>query len=348
MKVLIVGSLHHDRAESAKGAFVAACKEMGAALARAGFEFVVGSTSPNTADRWVLEGAASIEGTHRVFVFRPDDGPTPKLPADEAAKGTFIVSYRRLRGPWAGGRVAQIQAADCVLMIGGARGTAQVGYSAMALEKPVLAVACFGGSAADTWTQLEPFYDRLSVTREQVGNLREEWQAGNDEIVVQVLGELLRRKIFTRKRLAADALPLLLNTGLFAIWVWLFVAPPEPLQASFFALLAVSAFLGTALRGSLRSVVDPAEGRSRSGLIAEFSAGLLVAFALALLYLAGSFTFTGGFRVSSPSSTSPIDDYQRVAVAMGLFGVAGGWLIERVAQNLTNWFSSRLPGADES
>jgi hypothetical protein len=346
VRVLIVGSLHHDPAESVKDAFVDACKEIGAALARAGFEFVVGSSSPNTADRWVLEGAASIEGKHRVFVFRPDDGPTPKFPADEAAKGTFIMSYRRLRGPWAGGRVSQIQAADCVLMIGGARGTAQVGYSAMALEKPVLAVACFGGSAADTWTQFEPFYERLSVTREQVGNLREEWQAGNDEIVIKVLTELVRRKIFSRTRLAADALPLLLNMGLFATWVWLFVAPPQPWQASFFALLAVSAFLGTALRGSLRSVVDLAERPSRNGLIAELSAGLVLAFALALLYLAGSFTFTGGFKVISPSSS--LDDYQRVAVAMGLFGVAGGWLIERVAQNLTNWFSSRLPGADES
>jgi len=214
----------------------------------------------------------------------------------------------------------------------------------MALEKPVLAVACFGGSAADTWTQFEPFYERLSTTREQVGNLREEWHAGNDEIVAKVLTELVRRKLFSRTRLAVDALPLLLNVALFISWVWLFVAPPKPWQASFFALLAVSAFLGTALRGSLRMVVDPAESPSRSGLIAEFSAGLVLAFALALLYLAGSFTFTGGFKVISAKST--LDDYQRVAVAMGLVGIAGGWLLERVAENLTGWFSSRLPNAD--
>ncbi len=346
MKVLIVGSLHHDPDEPVRNAFVGACKEIGAALARGGFEFVVGSSSPNTADRWVLEGAAGVEGKHRVFVFRPDNGPTPKLPSDDTAKGEFIVSYRRLRGPWAGGRVSQIQAADCVLMIGGARGSAQVGYSAMALEKPVLAVACFGGSAAETWTQFEPFYERLSTTREQVGNLREEWQPGNDEIVVKILKELVRRKIFTRTRLAADALPLLLNMALFAAWVWLFVAPFKPWQASFFALLAASAFLGTALRGSLRAVVDPAAGPSRSELIAEFSAGLVLAFALALLYLAGSFTFTGGFNVISASST--IDDYQRVAVAMGLLGIAGGWLLERAAENLTGWFSSRLPSAEGS
>ncbi|MEZ5593672.1 MAG: hypothetical protein R3F53_24380 [Gammaproteobacteria bacterium] len=216
----------------------------------------------------------------------------------------------------------------------------------MALEKPVLAVACFGGSAAEAWTQFEPFYERLSTTRERVGSLREKWQPGNDEIVVNVLTELVRRKIFSRTHLATDAVPLLLNMALFAAWVWLFVAPPKPLQASFFALLAVSAFLGTALRGSLRVVVDPTAGPSRSELIAEFSAGLVLAFALALLYLAGSFTFTGDFNAISSNSTTVTVDYQRVAVAMGLLGIAGGWLLERVAENLTGWFGSRLPSAD--
>lgn len=346
MKVLIVGSLHHDPSEPIKDAFRNACKEIGAALARAGFEFIVGSSSLKTADWWVLEGAAGIAGKHKVFVFRPDDGPTPRLPSDETANGKFIVRYRRLRGTWAGSQIYQIQAADCVLMVGGARGTAQAGYSAMALEKPVLAVASFGGSAADFWKQFEPFYERLSV-REQLGNLREDWQPGNGKIVVKVLTELVRRKLFSRTRLAADAVPLLLNMALFAVWVWLFVAPPQPRQASFFVLLAASAFLGTALRASLRTVVDPAEGPSRSGLIAEFSAGLVLAFALALLYLAGSFTFTGGFKIIS-SNDSNLDDYQRVAVAMGLLGVAGGWLIERVSDKLTGWFSSRLPRADGS
>lgn len=324
MRVLIVGSLHHNPA--AREGFIAACKEIGAALARAKFDFVVGSSSPNTADWWVLEGAAGVEGEHRIWIFRPDDGPTPRPPSDETAKGKFRVSYKRLRGPWAGGRVSQIQAADCVLIIGGARGSAQVGYSAMALEKPVLAIASFGGSAAETWTQFEPFYDRLVATKEQVGNLREEWHTGNGEIAVRVLTELVRRRVFRRTRLGADMLPLLLNLGLFATWVWLFVAPPYPWQASFFGLLAISAFLGTALRGSLRAVVDPSEHRSPSALVAEFSAGLVLAFALALLYLAGSFTFTGSFKVISINST--IDDYQRVAVAMGLLGIAGGWLLE--------------------
>ena len=346
MKVLIVGSLHHDGGEEVKEGFITACRQVGAALARAKFEFVVGSASPNTADARILEGPAEIEGTHKVWVFRPDEGPTPKLPSGDTTKGRFTAYYRRLRGPWAAGRVPQVQAADCVLLIGGARGTAQVGYAAMALEKPVLAIGSFGGSAAELWTQFEPFYERLGATSERVGNLREAWQPENADLAVRVLQELIRRKTFKRNRAGAEVLPFLLNLVLFIAWVWLFVAPPRPWQASFFALLAVSAFLGTALRGSLRVVLDPAETLSRSAVIAELSAGLVLAFALALLYLAGSFTFTGSFKAISENAS--IENYQRIAVAMGIIGIAGGWLLERVADSLTSWLSRRLPDTDEA
>jgi hypothetical protein len=33
---------------------------------------------------------------------------------------------------------------------------------------------------------------------------------------------------------------------------------------------------------------------------------------------------------------------------LGLFGIAGGWLRERVSESLVGWFSSRLPRADET
>jgi hypothetical protein len=103
LRVLIVGSLDKDSPEHDRQGFISACREVGAALARAKIDLVVGSTSPNTADRWVLEGASSVAGKHKVWVFRPDDGPTPKLPSDETSTGQFLVIYKRLRGPWAGG-----------------------------------------------------------------------------------------------------------------------------------------------------------------------------------------------------------------------------------------------------
>jgi hypothetical protein len=88
-------------------------------------------------------------------------------------------------------------------------------------------------------------------------------------------------------------------------------------------------------------VLDPTATRSREALVAEINAGLFLAFALALLYLGGSVTFTGKYQ-----TISSLSDYQRVAIVAGLSGIAGGWLIERVAETLTRWFSARLSNSE--
>lgn len=337
MKILIVGSIHHKDDEAIREKFKEACITIGAELVRSKIELVVGSTNERTADRWVLEGAAKVKGNHKVWLFRPEESESPNVPIGDLYAGNFKVIHKRLKGPWAGGRVSQILEADGVLMIGGGRGAAQVGYSAMALEKPVLAVASFGGSAKEAWSQFDPFYQKLSQTKEEFGHMRENWQMGNEKLVVSILRELVTSGVFRRSKLVADLTPMLLNLVLIATWVWLFVEPPIPGQASFFALLCVSAFLGTGLRRSLSIALDQAIPISRKAAIAEFSAGLILAFALGLLSLAGSFTFTGTIQ-----DLSNLDGYQRLAVTMGILGVTGGWLLERVSDKLKNLLSDNL------
>jgi hypothetical protein len=171
MRVLIVGSTHGKVNESMRDAFIEACRELGAALARARVEIVIGSDSVDTADRYVLEGVATVEGQHRVWILRPDSEETPFAEQTAALGKRVEFIYKRLRGPWSAGRVPQIQAADAVLLIGGAGGTLTSGYVAPALERPVLAIASFGGAAAELWPHLEPYYNRLGELSHRVGNL---------------------------------------------------------------------------------------------------------------------------------------------------------------------------------
>jgi hypothetical protein len=344
MKVLIVGSLNYPEGKQLANEFIEACHAIGAQLALAGAEFVVGSSNPGTADRYVLEGAATVPGTHRVWIFRPDDGDTPELPAGDA-KTKFVRYHKRIRGPWAAGRLPQMESADAVVLIGGARGTTQVAYAAIALGKPAVSIGSFHGAAEELWDQLESFYLRAGRIRDEIGNLREKWQPEYAELVVRALTVLVRRGAFRRSDPRAALLILILNVLLFAAWVWLFVNPRFPLQAAIFALLAVAAFLGTSLRVALRAVIDPSEQKTTDVVLAELSAGLVLAFGLAMLYLAGSFTFTGKFQPFS--SPSPDDDYRRVAVGMTIIGIAGGWLLERVAERLSRSIGSRLDRADD-
>jgi hypothetical protein len=348
MKVLIVGSLNYPEGEQFETEFIAACRAIGEQLAKAGVEFVIGSGNPYTADRYVLEGAAEVPGTHKIWIFRPDDAGTPDLPWP-GPKTTFVKFFKRLRGPWAAGRFPQMQAADAVFLIGGGRGTLQVGYAAVALGKPAVAVGSCKGAAEVLWEQLEPFYQRAGRLRDEIGNLREQWQPEYAELVVRAITVLARRGAFRRNNPRAALLVLLLNICLFAAWVWLFVDPPLMLRAAIFALLAVAAFLGTSLRVALRAVIDPAEQKTIDVVLAELSAGLVLAFGLAMLYLAGSFTFTGKFQPFSMGSTgnSPDDDYRRVAVGMTVIGIAGGWLLERVAERLTRSIGARLDRVDD-
>jgi hypothetical protein len=330
MRVLVVGSNHHLEDKSRIPLFEEACTDIGQALAKSGFHLVVGSTAKHTADFWVLKGASNVEGKHKVTVLRPEGASVAPNPNDIGGSGRFEVSYRQLHGPWAAGRVSQILAADCVLMVGGTRGTAQVGHSALALEKAVLAIPCFGGAAEEAWHLLDRFYSKLGSKADKIGNLAQPWRRENAEMVSSTLSSLVKSRVFSRGRLSADIFPLVFNLILFIAWVWLFVTPPEPRQASFFAILAVSAFLGTALRNSLKIVADPSEHISRRAVTAELSAGLVLAFILSLIYLAGSLTFKGDFVAAAD-----LNGYQRVALFMGVLGVTGGWMLESVAQRIS-------------
>lgn len=343
MKVLFIGSCAHLREESERTHFVEACREIGAAFARLGAQFILGSSKETTADRYILDGIASVPGVHKVTFFFPEDSGTPELPRDR--EGTIDAVFKRIRGPWAGMRIRQIQAADGVVTLGGKSGTAQIIHSAIALGVPVLAVASFGGATSDLWSEVKQYYERLTNDNEKIDNLREAWEPGNETIVTGALQELMRRRVFQHTRSQKDSMLFCLTLALLIAWVWLFISPFQPLQASFFALLAVSAFLGNSLRESLWMMNEVGGQMSLAELLAELRAGLILAFCLSLLYFAGSFAFTGDFQAitytTGPPTAEQMNDYQRVAVTMGLLGVAGGWLLERMALYLEDQFSSR-------
>jgi len=82
MKVLVVGSVPGGASENNRGAFEAACRSIGTALSSPGMEVVVGSDGKNTADRYIVEGAAATPHKPTVWVVRPDSPGSgrPALP----------------------------------------------------------------------------------------------------------------------------------------------------------------------------------------------------------------------------------------------------------------------------
>lgn len=338
MKVLIIGSsrgLVGDR----EAEFREACRQIGAALAESGMGVVIASESLRVADRWVVEGVKEVADRPTVILIRPNDYETPFLDGLAASKIKLIS--RRVRGSWLGGRVPLILEADAVLLIGGGKFTLNTGYMAAALEKPVLAVGSFGGAAKTLSNELQPYYLELGPVSSDIGALGGRWSDGCAALVVSALKELVRRGAFRTK----PRLPFGLYMGLMmlclATWVGMFNLHPQvlPYSYSLFIILGVAGLLGTMLRNNLRLVFDPTARFSWNELVIEVGAGLLLAFALALLYLVGAVTIKGSAEVMFPTGAA---EFQRVAVVMTLLGLGGGLMIEQAADRVRGWFLERF------
>lgn len=231
-----------------------------------------------------------------------------------------------------------------MVVIGGGSGTLTCGYIGPALEKPVLSIPSFGGAAETLWSELQPYYGRLGEVSDRIGNLARNWTASNADLAVLAVKEMIARRTFkATPRLPLGIYMVTLVTCL-ALWVILFTKQFEPAAYSFFSLLALAGLMGSILRNNLRMIFDPTALFSWNELLIEIGAGLLLGFALALLYLIGALTVTGSTATLVPADTAA---FQRVAVVMTLLGLGGGLMIEQAAERVRRWFLTRLnaPGS---
>lgn len=339
MKVLVIGSIPKDLAVEKHQQFMDACKDIGRALSRAGMEIVVGSDLPSTADRYVVEGADE-SGVKTVvwIIHRHDDGSV----FSDVLKSNSAVTlkHKRLPGTAWYAYVPQILDAHAVLLIGGRGGTLTAGHIAPALHKATLAIGSFGGDAKILWQDLEPLYARLGPLCDEMAILREAWRPEHAELVVKAIGWIIAGRVFDpRPRLPIGVFLCVLLACLVA-WVELFVDTILDLGYALFVMVAIAGILGTFLRTSLRLITDATSSFSWNQLLLELAAGLMLGFALVLLYLVGALVITGqADPVVLPDSYTA---YQRVAVAMTMLGLGAGLLLEQAAERVKNSMATIL------
>lgn len=335
MNIMVAGSTDFAGGEQVHEEFVSACKDLGAWLAKAGHTIVVVSDVEKTADRHVVFGANSSGQRAKVVIINPQRGAAP-FAADREQLSNLDFSYRRSRGPWAVGRIRQLLEADGVITIGGGRGTAQLGYTAPALERPVLAIPAFGGASRDLWDEyVDQDLERLNFYRPRfldgkVSTLSQQWDASKGDLAVKVMEELVKQNPYRSQRIVPQAVIVTFQLLLLTGWIALFVNPFD-FTVSFFLLLGISALLGTGIRTSLRFLREISPRIPVRRLATEGILGLLLAFALALFYLLGVHTVTGDPNYVTIGQT---DDFHRIAVNMSLLGLAAGVLVERATEQV--------------
>lgn len=340
MKVLIVGSNRDLRGEEIT-AFSEACRQIGAALAENGITIVVASEEEGYADRYVLEGFAEAAQFGTVILIQSDEERTAYLDR-YVAEGKIKLTSSRVRS-WLAGRVPLILESDAVLVIGGGHSSAGTGYMAVYLEKPMLPVGSFGGAGETLLKEFGPEYRNLGRVDSDIQTFGRSWKPGSAELVVSALKELVKEGLFRTKPRQPFGLYMGLMMFCLATWVVVFNTDSIPYSYSLFIVLGVAGLLGTMLRNNLRMVFDPTARFSWDALLIEVGTGLLLAFALALLYLVGAVTIKGSAEVMFPTDPA---EFQRVAVVMTLLGLGGGLMIEQAADRVRGWFLERLgPGA---
>ena len=328
--------------------FRESCKAIGKHLASKNVELIIGSTRDSTADRWVIEGIKQAPKTTkvRVTLIRPQNSRADETSTDTVLDpNTFDIRFKPMKASWTGGRIAQVQACDCVLMLGGSEGTAQVGFSAMSLGIPVVAVASFFGAAKKMWVDFDEYYKKVEGTVPEYSHLGQPtWRTHYPIVIYSLASALIKSKVAKRTDWFRELSPLLASLVFFSSWVGVFVSGlNEQYLTAFFLITALSAFLGTSLRRSLSAVLSPTSPITGAQFLSEVNAGLLLAFILSLIYLSGSLTVAGDLDVFTEKA-----GFRRIAVTVSLFGLAGGWLIEEVSKRLSGWLSQQVNNPTET
>ena len=333
MRILIVGATTNPPPEN----FQIACRDIGAALAKGGHTIIIGSDAPQTADRYVAEGANSIGGKHDVIVYRPPE-QEPPFDREKALFPNLDFQYKFRPGPWAVAHTAGIREADAAIIIGGAHSTELVGHIAPILGKPVLALPMFGGAAQSIWNNLERVYGFTDAQRDQ---LLIRWRESLGITVEGLVRDLARKRLFTDSKGSV----LLVCAGLLAcvaLWIAVFLIGKWGLidpTAAVFLLLALSAFMGTGLRVTVGVLNDPVYKLETSKIAAEATTALMLSLGFLLLYYIGSYVLLGEFKEPTPPK-----DFQRPAVTLSLIAMAVSYLLERSTREFSERIADRVFG----
>jgi hypothetical protein len=199
--ILCVGSADESRTDydprlvSAKEAPQAA-EQIGEALAKAGCRIVVFSSDPAYLEadvaRGFLKGSAK-NATRRIQVRAPY-GSAGALFQLGGVHANIIDLHPDQDSHWVAPFYRAMRDANGIVVIGGGRAALIIGHLALAMHVPLLAVACFGGSARRLWMAIKPGTDL--PTQEECNEMgRDEWRSEYAPRFVKILTSQIERGV---------------------------------------------------------------------------------------------------------------------------------------------------------
>jgi hypothetical protein len=325
--VAVVGGLwqlQEDKAAQAKEVG----KAIGAELAKAGFGLVVYFSNDASLEPHVVSGycAALADGVGSIRV-RYAESQRGQIKFIEEPKHQDIFEHRLFPGQdWEVPfyrSLAEQEAVDAVVLLGGSTSTLIAGQIAVARRLPILAVDEFGGSAAKIWNQLAQAFPDNSYpswgkrTAEKfVEQLKQQCMEVAARRTVALRREQMLTEIIAQRNkvsIAAAAFVLLLVSLFFGM-----AYTPVP---AFYPLLMLAGLVTGGATGALVRAVHwgPAEIDPRTSLLL----GSIAGFVVGLAYLIPQWVSSSGLL--APKATDVVTATDKIQfVSAVLVAISAG------------------------
>jgi hypothetical protein len=237
-----------------------------------------------------------------------------------------------------------------VILLSGAEGTEVTGYYAFLLQKPLLPIPVFEGSAKQLWNNYKNLYGTVGFTDDENRFLFAEWGKKSPSCISSALKKLSARNPFSKEARQSW----LVTTGIGGVAVGLLVAWPIalslgqnetlPRDACVIAIVLISALLGTTLRQVLRLINDRPAKIDLHLLVVEGAAGAILAFGFLLLFYLGIVAITGApiSFTDYPNAGDATRAFRRASVALSALAFGAALLLERAAKVLAQRFSATI------
>ena len=261
--IAIVGSVPSEEIQTVESeAPGRAAEEIGAALAGAGCDLMVYSSSPKFLEHRAVTGFLAATPAHpqSVRVRPPYDHPHLDFAEMTGSPEAFEVRYEA-GADWEVSFYRSLNEVHGVVLIGGGRTTLITAMVGLAFGIPLAPLAAFGGNARKAWEILGRV--RNLATDDEVSTLGAGWRPGSAEAVVETLLRQHRRRLDQERQRERESRSVARRTARgLAVGVLLLLIGLASIPLSYSTAAGATLNISMLLLGSLATATSGAIART--------------------------------------------------------------------------------------
>lgn len=332
IKIFVYGTLQGID-EPASSELVAYCRRLGLVIANAGHTIIAVSNVAHVVDGYYLEGMASTSAGGCAIVCKSND---PAYPFEDDRYANIKFTFISNPGQLNNAHIAALHLADVVLVVAGTHALdPEIGYQAVILDKPILALPDFGHAAKRIWETVFPAYrEKHLLEDDEIGDIGREKIHSAPQRVVETLENLVARH---RNSISGGVSPvtIFITTLLCAtLWIAAFTSPLAiglEYLAAFFGTIVTASLLGILLRFLTKMASGDTLSVSKSKLATEGAIGLILALVFSLVWIVNNFVVTG-----KELDFGDRAEFSRVSIVCSLLALTVSYYFESSLEKFRN------------